>query len=136
MEEDNKITSLYKNKGGHPPIFETPEEMQGKIDEYFNLFQKQESTIYGSKPTRTGLALFLGFSSRQSLYDYKNKKEFSYTIKKALLALEMIYELMLSGKNATGAIFALKNIGWSDKQEIDLNINKQIFKIGDQEFEI
>ena len=34
--------------------------------------------------------------------------------------IENAYEQLLSSKSATGAIFALKNFDWSDKQEIDM----------------
>jgi hypothetical protein len=35
----------------------------------------------------------------------------------------MNYEENLMDKACTGSIFALKNMGWSDKSEIDHNIN-------------
>jgi hypothetical protein len=34
--------------------------------------------------------------------------------------VEMSYEQKLSSKDVTGAIFALKNMGWKDKSEMDL----------------
>lgn len=43
----------------------TDKELQSAIDEYFE--------TNPDKPTVTGLAYFLGFESRQSLYDYKSK---------------------------------------------------------------
>jgi DNA-packaging protein gp3 len=63
--------------------------------------------------------IYLGFESRQSLEDYKKKEGFSYPIKKALLTIEKYYEQSITGKNPAGAIFALKNFGWKDKQEIE-----------------
>ena len=59
-------------------------------------------------PTMTGLALFLGFCSRQSMYDYEEKSQFSYTIKRARTFIECEYEKMLHNGQCTGAIFALK----------------------------
>jgi len=98
---------------GRPPIFETPDLLQDKIDEYFtSLADKKEP------PTITGMCLFLGFESRQSFHDYVEKADFSYTIKKARLRIESEYEKKLHAQNPTGSIFALKNLGWSDKQEI------------------
>jgi len=67
----------------------------------------------------SGLAYFLGFESRQSLYDYEKRSEFSYIIKRARLRIESEYEKKLSYKHPVGSIFALKNMGWADKQEID-----------------
>lgn len=97
---------------GRPPKYETPEELEKKIDEYF-----EDVT----KPTITGLALFLGFESRQSFYDYEKNGNFSYIIKRARLHIESIYEESLHSQSCTGAIFALKNFGWKDKQEVEQN---------------
>ena len=99
--------------GGQPPKYSSPEELDNKVKEYLEEIKKtcEPATI-------TGLALYLGFCSRQSFYDYENMKEFSYTIKKARLTIESKYEIALHGGNASGPIFALKNLGWSDKQEI------------------
>jgi hypothetical protein len=69
----------------------------------------------------TGLALALGFCSRQSLYDYEGKDAFSYTIKVARLRIENSYEEHLFTKSCTGAIFGLKNLGWSDKYEQEIS---------------
>ena len=70
------------------------------------------------KATITGLALFLGFCSRQSIYDYKENKEYSYILKRATLAVENSYET-----NGTAFdIFALKNMGWDDRQIIDKTV--------------
>ena len=93
---------------GRPPIWTDPEAFDKKVDEYFA----------NNNITWSGLALYLGFESRKSLDDYKKKPEFSYSIKKALLRIESYYEEnILEKKNPAGAIFALKNFGWKDKQE-------------------
>ncbi len=102
------------NHGGRPPVFSSPKEMSKKITAYFNKFEKH---------TITGLCLFLGFESRQSFYDYVEKEEFSYIVKRARLVIENGYEERLSENGPTGAIFALKNMGWADKQEYDITPN-------------
>ena len=94
---------------GRPPLFNTPEELQIAVDEYIN---ENEGVL-----TVTGLALYLGFSDRQSLYDYEKREEYSCIIKKARLHVENGYELALRTKAYAGAIFALKNMGWKDKVE-------------------
>ena len=93
------------------PIWTDPIAFEKAVDEYF---EENESS-----PKWSGLALHLGFSSRQSLWEYGKKPEFSLPVKKALLRIEQAYEDNLLTKNATGAIFALKNFGWKDKQEIE-----------------
>lgn len=97
---------------GRPPLWDDPEKFEEEVDKYF-----EDETQFPH--TWTGLARYLGFESRQSLEDYKSKEGFSYPIKKALLRIEEIYEKSLFSKNAAGPIFALKNFGWRDKQEID-----------------
>jgi len=100
---------------GRPATFETDEQLSAKVEEYFE-------SLSGMPATITGLALFLGFESRQSFYDYEEREDFSYTIKRARLMIENEYEKKLSGNNCTGSIFALKNLGWKDKTEQDLNV--------------
>lgn len=105
-----------KRKLGRPPLYKTPLSLQNRIQEYFKLDEEATKT-----PTYTisGLALHLGFCSRQSFYAYENKPEFSYTIKRARLFMERHYEELIQGSTPTGAIFALKNFGWIDKAEED-----------------
>jgi len=107
-----------ENKGGRPPLFETDEQLSAKVEQYFHDLQKEG---YVRPATITGLALYLGFESRQSFYDYEDKDGFSYTIKRARLRIENEYEEKLSGNNCTGSIFALKNLGWKDKTETELS---------------
>lgn len=95
------------------PFYETPEDLQKKIDDYFNIVPGDENK------TITGLCYFLGFESRQSFYDYEEKENFSYTIKRARLRIESRYEDRLFENSNAGAIFALKNFGWTDKTEVD-----------------
>jgi hypothetical protein len=106
------------NKGGRPPMFGSPDEMEASIIQYFNYCQG-EKTREPEYPTVTGLVLFLGFNSRQSLQDYKNKnEEFADIIKRAITVIENSYEQRLFTSNPTGAIFALKNMGWKDEQNV------------------
>lgn len=93
------------------PIFNNDVDLRNSIQKYF---EENKSNV-----TITGLAYYLGFASRQSFYDYENDERYSYTIKRARLFMESVYEGQLLKGNVAGAIFALKNFGWSDKQEID-----------------
>lgn len=104
----NKDKKNLIDVGGRPPKFKTTKELINKINEYFNDEDKKPTTI-------TGLAFHLGFESRQSFYDYKKKKKFRHIIKRAALMIENGYEIALSTVGGAGNIFALKNMGWTDK---------------------
>ena len=116
-----------------PPTFETAEEMQEKIVEYFEEWRDTVDVIGQYWTTQvpvltiTWLSLFLWFQSRQSFYDYENPKrkwkEFAYTIKRARAFIESEYEKQLQRGNTTGAIFALKNFGWKDTQTHEWEVN-------------
>ena len=99
---------------GRPPIWTDPIAFDEAVDNYF---AHKESVKQPA--TWSGLANWLGFESRQSLKKKKKKEGFTYPIKKALLKIEEIYESNLFGRNPAGSIFALKNFGWRDKQEIE-----------------
>ena len=109
-----------KEKIGHRPLtVGTPEEFDRLVDEYEArcIEQTQESGVH-TPLTFSGMARFLGFADRQSFYDYKKRDAFSCSVKRAQLLIESEYESRLNGHNVAGAIFALKNHGWSDRQEI------------------
>lgn len=123
---------------GRPAMFETAQELEAKINEYFQTGLKKRKILIGKAPnqqlieiecpTITGLAIFLGFESRQSFYDYENREAFSYTVKRARLFIENEYEEQLTSGNTVGAIFALKNMGWKDKVETEntnTNLNSE-----------
>lgn len=96
---------------GRPPIWSDPQAFDEAVDNYF----KKENEPF----TWTGLTIFLGFASRDSLHEYGKKPEFSDSVKKGLLRIENQYEKALMKGNPGGPIFALKNFNWRDKQEID-----------------
>jgi predicted transcriptional regulator len=111
-----------KNKGGRPLKYKTAKELQKAVDEYF------ESDL---PKGISNLALALGFEDRQSLYDYEKRPAFSCIIKKARLRVEANYESLLPYTNVstTGIIFALKNMGWSEKQEIKISGGDEPIKV-------
>jgi len=102
------------NNGGRPRIYASPEELELKVVEYFEEASENKWDL-----TITGLALYLGFCSREMLYEYQNRDEFSFIIKKARLAIENGYESGLHTFKYGGAVFALKNMGWKDKTEVE-----------------
>lgn len=102
------------NNGGRPRKYETPQELESRITEYFETIDPDK----GNYPTVTGLALFLGFSSREGLQEYKTRDEFSDIMKRALMVVESHYENRLNSGAPTGAIFALKNMNWKDTTDL------------------
>ena len=122
-------------KSGRPPYYRSKEEIQQKIDEYFRecegtplmdgdkpaLDKWGRPVIIGSKPpTITGLALALGFASRQALLNYQGREEFNDTITRAKTRVEQYAEERLFDKDGTsGAQFSLRNNfkGWNNEQE-------------------
>ena len=97
---------------GRPPKFKTPDELESMVEMYVSDCAAKEEPL-----TITGLALYLGFCDRQSLYDYEERELFSCTIKRARLYVENSYEKRI--EKGAGPIFALKNMGWSDRQELN-----------------
>ena len=127
---------------GNVPKYKTPQEMEDKVVEYFKTCEPKLMTYEDSEgneqpvmvkgepyykqepPTKSGLALYLGFADRQSLYDYEKKKGFTCIIKRAKLALSEHHEKGLDKEKCTGHIFWLKCNGakepvneWNDKTE-------------------
>lgn len=97
-----------------PRIYDSEIELQDEILKYFEQTKKTNE-----RPTVTGLALFLGFASKQSLYDYEKNEKFSYPIKRALTMIECELEKRLENQSVSGIIFALKNMGWTDKVQTE-----------------
>lgn len=109
---------------GRKPTFASAEEMQEKIDAYFEscepellrdgdgtpMLNKNGEPVYvGGRPmTIQGLALALGFTSRQSLLNYKAKREFVDTVTRARLRVEQYAAERLFDRDAQrGAQFTL-----------------------------
>jgi hypothetical protein len=125
--------ALSNMLNGAPRIYDTPAELARGVVEYFEACHSD-----GQPLTITGLTIWLGFASRQSFYDYEKEvaQGFSYIAKTARLLIENSYETKLDNAYCTGAIFALKNMGWTD-QRVNVNVpleQAQVFKIGDQSF--
>ena len=119
MEISKKNKYTLGNTGGRPPTFATPKELEDKCAEYLGHCITEEE-----KPTITGLTLFVGFCSRASWDDYKKRSGFSYIVKRAKMTIENSYEQ----SGGTFDIFALKNMGWSDKSEVtntNFNVNSK-----------
>ncbi len=132
---------MSEKKVGAPPKYKSVRAMQKKIDEYFNscrpqpvlgedkkvLVDKHGNAVFlpARPPTITGLALALGFTSRQSLLNYQDKEEFMDTVTRAKARVEQYTEERLfDSSGANGAKFSLANNfkGWTEKSQKDVNL--------------
>jgi hypothetical protein len=137
-----KEQTAMSGKVGKPPFYNSVEEIQEMIDKYFEECDGKVLTDENGNPMRnkdgkvirddrrpytiTGLALALGFNSRQALLNYQAKEEFHDTIMRAKAKVERYAEERLYDKHGSnGAKFALANNfkGWSEKQQIEGSIN-------------
>jgi hypothetical protein len=128
------------NSGGVAPMYKTVEEMQSKIDAYIAghtgrqledkdgnpMTYKGQPIIVDAYPlTVTGLAVALGFRSRQALLNYQYKDpDFDDSISRAKTYIEAYVESRLFDKDGcNGAKFSLSNNfrGWQEKQEIEVS---------------
>ena len=115
---------------GRPRAFKSVEEVEEKINAYFNYCEEKEKPY-----TMSGLAYYLGID-RKTLLNYSKNEEYFHTIKKARDKVQMQLEenALLNKANPTFTIFNLKNnFDWKDKiehssSEVE-NINKNISNI-------
>ena len=114
---------------GRPRAFKSVEEVEKKINAYFNYCEEQEKPY-----TMSGLAYYLGID-RKTLLNYSKNEEYFHTIKKARDKVQMqLEECLYRLGNNSGVIFNLKNnFDWKDKiehssSEVE-NINKNISNI-------
>lgn len=140
---------MRQNKAvGRPPKYKTKEEIEEKINAYFEkckgetLRDEEGKTVYDKwgkpvivnehPPTVTGLALALGFSGRQGLLNYQAKADFVDTITRAKSRVEAYTEERLFDREGShGAQFSLRNNfqGWADKAPTALDIEEQKARI-------
>jgi len=115
----SSISAFISKTPGKPPKYRTEEALKLKCDEYFEWCDAKQE--YYSVPE---LALFLGFVTRQALFEMLKRHRFNYTINQALRRIEIQRSKMLinpDNRNSRGSIFDLQNnFGWRDKQEINL----------------
>jgi hypothetical protein len=117
--------------------FTTAIELTNQISAYFDYIDgehyqenkpvnREQQSLAGQKKihmrepepaTIAGLALFLGFCSRQAFDDYEQSGEFAHILKRGRLHVEAVYEKKLHQQSSAGAIFALKSMGWNEKVE-------------------
>jgi hypothetical protein len=118
-------------------FFNTPAQLKKLIDDYFDYIKgdchetekpgkegkTQSFTVEKvwnrepEPPTLSGLMLFLGFNTRQLFDTYCSEGEFADILNRGRLNIEACYEKKLHSPSATGAMFALKSMGWNEKPD-------------------
>ena len=116
---------MATRKVGRPLKFQSVSELQKKIDSYF-----EDRDATGKPYTITGLALWLDASSRECLLNYQEKDDYFDTITRAKLRCQEYAESQLyTAKSSNGPIFALKNFGWSDAKQIDIQSTQKVITV-------
>jgi len=111
-----------------PRKYTDPAELQAKIEDYFNDTIQKNWTI-------TGLALYCGFADKKSYKGYADVEGFEELIGWSLMKVEHSYEMDLKHFGRPWTIFALKNMDWHDKQQVEsvsLNLSLGGGMTGDQ----
>ena len=112
------------NIHGRPLKFKSVKELQAKIDDYFSYREANNLPF-----TITGLAIWLD-TSRETLMNYEKKDDYFDTIKRAKEKCAGYAEdQVFTSRNPAGAIFVLKNYGWSDKQEHDVTTHSDVITV-------
>lgn len=106
------------DKGGRPPLYTDPVELDKKVTDYFKTADENGDTY-----RITALALHLGMCSKNTLYEYAKKPGFQDSLKMAFMRIEDSYVgRALTKDKVTGEIFLLKcSYGYKESSEIDLN---------------
>lgn len=100
---------------GRPKIFKDVKELEDAIELYKDYLKENNKP-----PTIAGLAYYTGID-RKTLYNYSKNDDFFPTIKKFVDWIIMHYEEIAIDKGNGGIVFLLKNYGYTDKQEHDIN---------------
>lgn len=136
--------TTQKHAGGRPLAFQSVEELQTKIDEYFAYCDNKTKEIHSEKLgdmivpdpepyTMSGLAVSLGID-RRTLLNYESKDEFFPTIKKAKARVEADLDRRMNTKETftPGNIFTAKNnFGWKEEgKTTNVQVNNFIPLLG------
>jgi hypothetical protein len=98
--------------------FHSAKQLDELIDSYFHSLEAGpgSKSLPAEPPTFSGLLLFIGFISRDEFEKYTAIPRYTETLSRANLRIAEVYEKKLHD-SSTGAVFALKNMGWKEKLE-------------------
>lgn len=118
--------------------FKDRDLLENLIEDYFNQTADDAPSKAKEKssPTVTGLALHLGFNSKNEFDQYQIKGRYKKLIERARFKVMAYYESRLHYPSPTGAMFALKCMGWNDAGKIaepnpgERSINVKLIETG------
>ncbi|NHA04089.1 hypothetical protein G7092_09790 [Mucilaginibacter sp. HC2] len=108
----NRIEQYFKYIEGASPMGQKPDNGKDPTSTVQKVCDRKSESA-----TIAGMALFLGFSSKQEFEAYEINGKHAHVLKRGRLRLEAAYESRLY-QTPTGVIFALKTLGWNDKPEV------------------
>lgn len=91
---------------------ETPEKFDKAVEEYVEYKTKKKEPL-----TISGALLWMGIYDQHTLARYAERDGFAPSVKRLQVVVREGYERRMHTTQPTGAIFALKNMGWSDRVE-------------------
>ena len=135
----------FESKCGQQPFYDSPEQLYEKVQAYFESCEPEPLTITDEdgevhaltdtqgkplmsdkKPTTYGLALFLGYADRSSLYDLQARGgPMAYIIKAAISQIGGAHEANLFSPSYGGSWKWLSNHGWTDKQTVEQTVKHE-----------
>lgn len=104
-----KLKDMYSRR----PKFQDKEELEDRIDLFYDMCECLNMPV-----TYTGLMLVLGLNNKNQLSSLRYHQEYGELVSAAIASVEFFYESKLSEGKPVGAIFALKNFGWSDRTDV------------------
>ncbi|MBL4676652.1 MAG: hypothetical protein JKY70_10690 [Mucilaginibacter sp.] len=114
-----RIAKYFEHIKGEYHFEDVPDKKDASITIKQKVYDREPDP-----PTLTGLALFLGFTSLQAFEVYEQTGFYAAQLQMGRLMIEAEYEKRLHYQSATGAIFALKTLGWKEQHEQTVGADK------------
>ena len=132
--KEPELPYYQKNQKYKARNFTNVDEFDLAVDEFFEYCYSTFGTkgVISKWPTLHGLFLWLGFYDQRSWEKFLQSEEgakYEDSMARARAMVADCYEQRLHGTQPTGAIFALKNMGWADNQRRELSGSVQVTKV-------
>lgn len=116
-DEFKRLERTHGRFDGGPRVADiTVEKVRKNLIKYFKYIAENDKMV-----TISGMALHAGFLGRKDMQRYEDKPGYKELIDAAKSLIEFSYEVRLKMPDVkhTGIIFALKQLGWEDKQILE-----------------